>query len=893
TTPSQDCWHPQCLDLILGDEIGSGASAKVFIGHWRGLRVAVKEWTVADGDGIILHEIELHKRLRHDNIIQFLEAGLVDGTRNVMVTAFAKHGNLSQVLQGYRLGVKLDWAIKTKMGGEIASALVYLHAMGIIHRDLKCANVLVNAHLEARLCDFGHALDTNSPACSSSSSHRLARPVGTSRWWAPELMRDFTSHSTASDMYALGMVLWEMAADGMEPFKHLISPYFAQHVLSGGRETIPEGTPDDFSWWIQRCWKENPADRPKADEMVHVEISGFGALARNGWSTLSVSKTTIRHKSLLPPPSPPSAGSLMKGVADETMSPARAKSIRRRGRHWIRSDLTAIGEWGMTEVMSIYLPGLSDQCLAYVAEAVNGNRSAQLTLGRWRLYGAEGLPINHKEAHHWLNLAAKEPHGLASASRLLSALYERGVGVIADPNQAFQFLIQAAQQGDLRSQLEVSARYRTSHHDISSTTTTNSWAPCDAATAAFEWMYRAAESGAAVAEYGLGWHYEYGFGVVADQAEATRLYHQAAKKGDRQAQNRLGWLHQVGQGGGGVAVVQHNIETAVNFYREAAAQGHVEAHFRLYALYARGYRRCGRCHRHSLETRLHQQLRKYRRQTLNALSGSTAAAASTSTISTSTSASSPSPAAVAATNTFCHLNQLDHIRRRAAMNDPVALFDLGQIYEHGDDGLYLLQPDDLKACELYKRAVQLKHVPAFRALGALYLSGRLGHEAYQEAQAMLIYAADRGDVQAMTWLAWSLLLKEGEVSTKPSAVAAVAAAAVADIDDENMGTIDAKYQQAEDVNGAIHWLIRAASQAEPIALATLGRLYDRGEAGLAKDPERARSYYLQAARSGNPTAQIWLSKTYASAGDGGGDGDGDAWNWEELAEHWFAVASQQ
>ncbi|KAG0248830.1 hypothetical protein DFQ27_000600, partial [Actinomortierella ambigua] len=94
----------------------------------------------------------------------------------------------------------------------------------------------------------------------------------------------------------------------------------------------------------------------------------------------------------------------------------------------------------------------------------------------------------------------------------------------------------------------------------------------------------------------------------------------------------------------------------------------------------------------------------------------------------------------------------------------------------------------------------------------------------------------------------------------------------------------------EETRLAIQCLGRAAELSEPVALATLARLYEHGEAGLQKDDRLALSYYSRAAKAGNPTAMMWMAKAYASQGDANSMANGKLS--QTKAEQWFAVASQ-
>ncbi|KAF9968914.1 hypothetical protein BGZ73_009046, partial [Actinomortierella ambigua] len=122
--------------------------------------------------------------------------------------------------------------------------------------------------MKAKLADFGlaklHSMTTTAAVTNEIGSER------TQRWMAPELLLDADpKYSTKSDMYSLGIVMWEMAANCTRPFKDLRDDtQVAKLVLEGMREKFPAGTPDDYREWVQRCWHHDPKQRPEASEIV-------------------------------------------------------------------------------------------------------------------------------------------------------------------------------------------------------------------------------------------------------------------------------------------------------------------------------------------------------------------------------------------------------------------------------------------------------------------------------------------------------------------------------------------------------------------------------------------------------------------------------------------------
>ena len=107
-------------------------------------------------------------------------------------------------------GKELPWQKRLSIAHDMAKGLAYLHNRGILHRDLKSLNILLDAEEQAKIADFGLAKVKLEVGSTSTKSHKT---VGSIRWRAPELF-DFPppEANTASDIYSLGMLLWELAS---------------------------------------------------------------------------------------------------------------------------------------------------------------------------------------------------------------------------------------------------------------------------------------------------------------------------------------------------------------------------------------------------------------------------------------------------------------------------------------------------------------------------------------------------------------------------------------------------------------------------------------------------------------------------------------------------------
>jgi len=194
--------------------IGQGGMARIYLGRPEigGSEVAIKVLPAAfHGDDAALARFEREAgvlaRLRHPNILPLLAYGRWLQVP-FLVTPYHRHGDLSERLARYGTLPLRDvrlWLV------QIALALEEAHKLGIVHRDIKPGNVLIDANGQAVLSDFGVALVSSSPRIT-----QVGFTVGTPEYMAPEQIRG--QADGRSDLYALGILAFQLMT-GTLPFK--------------------------------------------------------------------------------------------------------------------------------------------------------------------------------------------------------------------------------------------------------------------------------------------------------------------------------------------------------------------------------------------------------------------------------------------------------------------------------------------------------------------------------------------------------------------------------------------------------------------------------------------------------------------------------------------------
>src|SRR5688572_22857861 len=212
---------------------------------------------------ILKEEANVLERAKNRYIIQFYCIDEYEGSP-VMITDFADMGSLSKVLENNK--IQLDWDTRWRFAEDIASGINFLHNMDVVHRDLKSDNVLLTKTMEIKLCDFGLARVKENFTSKSMFSTTYA--TGTLPWMAPELFGLNPKFGRKSDIYAYGMILWEIASRNTKPFKSYHQFAISAITQNGIREEIPNETPTAFRNIIEKCWGTIPSDRPFAVDVV-------------------------------------------------------------------------------------------------------------------------------------------------------------------------------------------------------------------------------------------------------------------------------------------------------------------------------------------------------------------------------------------------------------------------------------------------------------------------------------------------------------------------------------------------------------------------------------------------------------------------------------------------
>ena len=217
-----------------GRELGKGACGTVYIGEYRGEKVALKqistELLAEDPNELesINKEIKLMSQLRSSFIVKFIGAAKTSQYTYIAME-FCNFGTVTSHFGKNQLTPKL----KVMICLDCARAMKYLHSHKIIHRDLKPDNLLLvsmspNDTVRAKISDFG-----TSRMISDSKQQTLTNGVGTPVFMAPEILKN-EKYSQPTDVYSYAMTLWSIWMEET-PYKEFTNQFAIYNFLFAGK----------------------------------------------------------------------------------------------------------------------------------------------------------------------------------------------------------------------------------------------------------------------------------------------------------------------------------------------------------------------------------------------------------------------------------------------------------------------------------------------------------------------------------------------------------------------------------------------------------------------------------------------------------------------------------
>ena len=248
-----------------GALLGQGGFGKVHLGLNldTGELMAVKhvEFSLADKDirkklEQLRMEIRIMEPLDHTHIVKYFFTEMVGNSVNVFME-YVPGGSLLALMQTFG---HLSEEIAVQYTYQILMGLAHLHSQGIVHHDVKCANVLLTVEGVVKLADFG---------ASAIIEQKVCDPKGTPYWMAPEVIKA-EAHGWEADIWSLGCTVMEMLT-GDHPWAHLHLSHM-ETLATLCNEECPVTPPTTITaasqMFITDCLKKNAEERPSATALI-------------------------------------------------------------------------------------------------------------------------------------------------------------------------------------------------------------------------------------------------------------------------------------------------------------------------------------------------------------------------------------------------------------------------------------------------------------------------------------------------------------------------------------------------------------------------------------------------------------------------------------------------
>ncbi|XP_057680173.1 vascular endothelial growth factor receptor 1 [Corythoichthys intestinalis] len=295
-----DQWEFPRDRLKLGKNLGRGAFGKVVQASAFGIdntsscsTVAVKmlkEGATVSEHKALMTELKILNHIGHHlNVVNLLGACTKPGGPLMVIVEYCRYGNLSSFLKSKRevFGVETRTSKERLCDGQttthdddssaplfledlisfsfqVARGMDFLASRKCIHRDLAARNVLLSDNDVVKICDFGLARDIyKDPDYVRKGDARL--PL---KWMSPESIFDKV-FTTQSDVWAFGVLLWEIFSLGGSPYPGLhIDEEFCRRLKDGTRMRAPQFSTAEIYGIMLACWEAEPTERPSFSDLA-------------------------------------------------------------------------------------------------------------------------------------------------------------------------------------------------------------------------------------------------------------------------------------------------------------------------------------------------------------------------------------------------------------------------------------------------------------------------------------------------------------------------------------------------------------------------------------------------------------------------------------------------
>ena len=245
------------LDLTLGDLLMEGTFGRVYQGRL-GLRdVIVKTIVMGSSEAQavkLINDGSLLYPVQHKHVLPLL-ATTSDGSSPMMIYEYLQPGNMKKWLSGCHQPVSTHQCVS--IGLQLLSALRHIHRHNIVHKDVAARNCYLSPGLSVKLSDPALSKDLfpNDYHCLGDNENR---PV---KWMAVETIGQGSEMTSAGDVWAWGVTMWEVLTRAQQPFPDVDPFEMETYLMEGFRLHQPVNCPDQLYTVIVSCWAHSPHHR--------------------------------------------------------------------------------------------------------------------------------------------------------------------------------------------------------------------------------------------------------------------------------------------------------------------------------------------------------------------------------------------------------------------------------------------------------------------------------------------------------------------------------------------------------------------------------------------------------------------------------------------------------
>ncbi|XP_063792778.1 tyrosine-protein kinase ABL1 isoform X2 [Pseudophryne corroboree] len=261
-SPNYDKWEMERTDITMKHKLGGGQYGEVYEGVWKKYNLTVAVKTLKEDTMEVeefLKEAAVMKEVKHPNLVQLLGVCTREPPFYI-ITEFMTYGNLLDYLRDCNRQ-EVTAVVLLHMATQISSAMEYLEKKNFIHRDLAARNCLVGENHLVKVADFGLSRLMTGDTYTAHAGAKF--PI---KWTAPESLA-YNKFSIKSDVWAFGVLLWEIATYGLSPYPGIDLSQVYELLEKDYRMERPEGCPEKVYELMRACWQWNPLDRPSFAEI--------------------------------------------------------------------------------------------------------------------------------------------------------------------------------------------------------------------------------------------------------------------------------------------------------------------------------------------------------------------------------------------------------------------------------------------------------------------------------------------------------------------------------------------------------------------------------------------------------------------------------------------------